>query len=168
MPRKDNAKKNRSRNERAMENRKYDADSPIQSPTVNDIADFGNAAVESNPITNNWKNQYEALFGSSDYSDFVRKANQGSDGWYSTIANGLPFVKDFHNALLGRDSAKDYLENNGLSWKDMQGYNDVSLLGRSSSGVSGLANQGGTYLSNIGNDLGKLYSGQKQAVNLYG
>lgn len=157
MPRKDDVKKNGSKNERAVDNRKYDADSPIESPTFNDISDAYLSSGVSGPagfIINNAR-------GANDYSDFVRNANGNTDGWFSTIANGIPILKDLHNALLGRDSAKDYLDNNGLGWEDMEGYNDIKLLGRTNSAVSGLAQSGGTYLSNIASDLGKLYSGQK-------
>lgn len=98
--------------------------------------------------------------GQQSYSDFTKRYNQLTDGWYSTIAGGIPLLSNLHNALLGRDSAKDYLDNNGMSWEDMQGYNDIKLLGRTSSAISGLANHSTSYLSNIGNDLGKLYSGQ--------
>lgn len=157
MPRKDDVKKNGSKNERAIDNRKYDADSSIQSPTSNDIVEIMSPIVQkSGPggfILSNMQ-------GVNNYSDFVRNANVSTNGWYSTLANGLPFIKDLHNAVLGRDSAEDYLKNNGMDWGDMEGYNDVKLLGRSSSGVSGLTQSGATWLNNISSDLGKLYSQQ--------
>lgn len=151
MPRKDDHVKSKSKNERSMDNRDK-AHMPVD--------------IQSN-ISNLYKYSSIPAFvaantsGASNYSDFVSNANQSSDGWYSVAANGIPIIKDIHNALLGRDSAKDYLNENGLSWSDMKGYNDMKLLGRASQGVSGLTQTGSTWLNNMGSDLGKLYSGQK-------
>lgn len=114
-------------------------------------------------LGNHVNNLADLYGGKQSYSDFTSRFNGYTDGWYSTLANGLPFISGMHNALLGRDSAKDYLDNNGLTWEDMKGYNDMKLLGRSASGVGSMAHQSGTYLGNIGNDLGKLYSGQRPA-----
>lgn len=153
MPRKDNVKKNGSKNERAMENREQ-AHSPIDSPNANDMAAVLQFSSPGAFIGYNMQ-------GANNYSDFVRNANVSTNGWYSTLANGIWGVKDLHNAILGRDSAEDYLRNNGLTWADMEGYNDAKLLGRASSGIAGLTSQGNTWLNNINSDLGKLYSNQK-------
>lgn len=154
MPRKDDIKKNRSKNDRASENRKYDADSTLPHISSNDMA---NVLQYSSPGAFIARN----MTGANNYSEFVKNANVNTDGWYSTFANGIWGLKDLHNALLGRDSAKDYLQENGLDWSDMEGYNDAKLLGRASSGVGGLVHQGSTWLNNIGSDLGKLYSQQR-------
>ena len=132
MPRKDNVKKNGSKNERSQDQRGISAPTQSSSYTYNDIADAMNPIMErAGPggfILSN-------MDGVHNYSDFVRNANVSTNGWYSTLANGLPFVKDLHNAVLGRDSAEDYLKNNNLTWGDMEGYNDIKLLGRSLASV---------------------------------
>lgn len=98
--------------------------------------------------------------GERDYSQVVADANEKTDGWFSTVANSVPIFNGVHNNLLGRDYAKDYMDNNGLSWKDMQGYNASKILGQASGGVSQLASTGARWLKNINNDLGKLYSSE--------
>lgn len=156
MPRKtDYDRSKKSRNERSMDNRER-VNSPIPSFGANDVHD-----VMMHTTYGNLENLVNDIGSSSNYSDFVSKANERSSGWYSTIANGLPFVNNLHRAILGRDSAEDYLKNNGLSWGDMEGYNDIKLLGSASSNLSPVISQAGTYLQNIANDLGKLYSGQQ-------
>lgn len=98
--------------------------------------------------------------GERDYSQVVSDANEKTDGWYSTVVNSVPVLNGVHNNLLGRDYAKDYLDNNGLSWKDAQGYNVSKILGQASSGISSLVGTGSRWLKNINNDLGKLYSSE--------
>lgn len=98
--------------------------------------------------------------GERDYSQVVSDANEKTDGWYSTVVNSVPIVNGLHNNMLGRDYAKDYMNNNDLSWKDMQGYNANKILGQASGGVSQLASTGARWLKNINNDLGKLYSSE--------
>lgn len=95
------------------------------------------------------------------YSDFSRMMNEHTDGWYGTAASAIPFVNNIHNALLGRDEQKDYLDENGLDWGDSQGYNAAKINFGISNNLATLSN-GGQYLQNIANDLGKLYSGQQQ------
>lgn len=98
--------------------------------------------------------------GERNYSQVVSDANERTDGWFSTVANSIPLFNGIHNNLLGRDYAKDYLNNNGLSWSDVQGYNAPKILGQASSGISSLVGIGSRWLKNINNDLGKLYSSE--------
>lgn len=98
--------------------------------------------------------------GERDYSQVVSDANEKTDGWYSTVVNSVPVLNGLHNNMLGRDFAKDYLNNNGLSWHDVQGYNASKILGQASSGVSSLVGTGSRWLKNINNDLGKLYTSE--------
>lgn len=104
---------------------------------------------------------WNAATSARDYSDFSRMMNQHTDGWYGTAANALPIVTNVHNALLGRDEQKDYLNENGMDWDQVQGYNAAKINFGISNNISSLANAGGNYLQNVSNDLGKLYSGQK-------
>lgn len=78
----------------------------------------------------------ELFTGNNDYSDFVSTANENTDGWYSTIMDSIPIVNNIHNSVLGRDSAIDYLNNTGLSWSDIPGYNTSKLTGRTSANVN--------------------------------
>lgn len=114
-----------------------------------DVNDWGNKMIQ---------HDIPDLIQSSSYSDMVSKANEYTDGWYSTIAGSLPIAGNLHRAMLGRDSAKDYLDENGMSWKDGQGYNIEKLVGSSSSNLGGAIATGGKWLKNAHNDLGKLYT----------
>lgn len=102
----------------------------------------------------------DMITGERDYSQVVKDANEKTDGWYSTVANSVPILNGVHNNLLGRDYAKDYMNNNNLNWDDIQGYNASKILGQASGGVSQLAGTGARWLKNINNDLGKLYSSE--------
>lgn len=160
MPRKDGYSSNERRK---SANPRFDPDRPKMNsgvgPTFNDIKD----AMQ--PVGEWFDNGVDLWTGQQSYSDFTSRYNQLTKGLYSTFANGIPLLSNMHNALLGRDSAEDYLKNNGLDWKDMEGYNDYKLLGRTNSAINGLSNQIGSYLTNIGNDLGKLYSGQTSKIS---
>lgn len=86
---------------------------------------------------NKHEERLDNLFkGNSDYSDFVATANENTDGWYETIADSIPIVNNIHQSVLGRDSAVDYLNNTGLSWSDIPGYNASKLTGRTSSNIN--------------------------------
>lgn len=98
--------------------------------------------------------------GEMDYSDLVKNGNVRTDGWTSTLMDSAPFLNQFHNAMLGRDYAKDYMENNGLTWADIEPYNADKLLSRTNNSVNNVVNQGTRWLKNTANDLGKLYSEQ--------
>lgn len=98
------------------------------------------------------------LLNGGSYSDFARSRDDAMDGWYSTVMDAVPFVRNVHNALLKRDEASDYLDNNNLSWKDAQGYNIAKLTSGISSNLGGALATSSKYLTNIHNDLGKLYS----------
>lgn len=108
---------------------------------------------------------------SSDYSDFVAKSNEATDGWYSTIANSVPVVSGIHNAVLNRDSSLDYLNNNGLSWGDVPGYKSNSLTQGTSSGIGSAGRDVGKIAAGI-HDLGEFYSGDPSVSamnnNMYG
>lgn len=111
-------------------------------------------------IKDTYNSVKDLMTGERDYSQVVADANEKTDGWYSTVVNSVPIVNGLHNNMLGRDYAKDYMANNDLSWKDMQGYNVNKILGQASGGVSQLASTGARWLKNINNDLGKLYSSE--------
>lgn len=98
------------------------------------------------------------LLGGGSYSDFTRSRNDAMDGWYSTIMDSVPLVRNVHNALLKREEASDYLDNNGISWNDAQGYNIAKLTSGISNNLGGALATSSKYLTNIHNDLGKLYA----------
>lgn len=97
--------------------------------------------------------------GNSNYSDFVSKANEATNGWYSTISGATPIVSGVHNALLGRDSALDYLNNTGLSWSDLPGYQSSRLTAGASAGINDIGRDFGKIADGV-NDLHKFYSGE--------
>lgn len=102
-----------------------------------------------------WQN---VTSGNSNYSDFVSKANEATNGWYSTIAGATPILSGVHNAVLGRDSALDYLNNTGFSWSDLPGYQSSRLTGGTSSGMSSIAGDVHKIADGV-HDLGQFYSG---------
>lgn len=132
----------------------------------NDAMDLykGYAKNTAGMITSGIKDTYNSvkdlMTGERDYSQVVADANEKTDGWYSTVANSIPIFNGVHNNLLGRDYAKDYMDNNNLDWKHIQGYNANKILGQASGGVSQLASTGARWLKNVNNDLGKLYSSE--------
>lgn len=99
-----------------------------------------------------------SLMSGGSYSDFVASRNEAMDGWYSTIMESVPVVRNIHGALLGRDQAMDYMSANGLGWKDVQGYNASKLTSPISNNLGGALSTGARYVNNVANDLGKLYS----------
>lgn len=104
---------------------------------------------------------------SSSYSDYVSKANERTNGWYSTIAGAIPIASGFHSALLGRDRAIDYLDNTGYSWSDIPGYMSSLLTGGSSAGLSNsVATM--TKIADGEHDLYKFYSGDPDPMNMTG
>lgn len=133
---------------------------------VNDnLSDFARSQNEH-------RHRLEDTFkGNSSYSDFVSKANQNTDGWFSAIAGGLPIVSGLHNSILGRDSAADYLRNTGYSWSDIPGYNAARLTGQTSAGISQTLG-GVTKIAAGIHDLGQFYSGDPSVSamtnNMYG
>lgn len=96
---------------------------------------------------------------SSSYSDYVSKANERTNGWYSTIAGAIPVASNFHNALLGRDRAIDYLDNTGYSWIDIPGYNAAMLTGGTSSNIGQGVNTA-MKIADGKNDLYEYYAGE--------
>lgn len=95
---------------------------------------------------------------SGSYSDYVSKANERTNGWYGTVANSVPIVNNVHNALLGRDSALDYLNNSGLSWSDLPGYQSSRLTNGTSNAISDAAHTIGKIMDGK-NDLYEFYAG---------
>lgn len=118
------------------------------------------AKMIGNGVQDTYDSIRDLATGERNYNQVVMDANEKTDGWYSTVVNSVPLLNGVHNNLLGRDYAKDYMDANGLSWKDIQGYNASKILGQASGGVSQLAGTGARWLKNINNDLGKLYSSE--------
>lgn len=100
---------------------------------------------------------YKNIRNSGSYSDFVSNANQSSDGWYGTVANGIPYVRDLHNAVLDRDRTMDILRNTGRSWDDIIGYNSNGLTSGTGSSLGSLT----TKIEDGVNDLFEFYTGDK-------
>lgn len=116
------------------------------------------------------KDLWNNATSSNSYSDFVSKTNENTDGWYSAIAGGIPFVNNLHNAILSRDRSRDYLNNTGLSWKDIPGYNAAMLTGGVSSAISGAASTA-MRIADGKHDLYEFYSGEPDAgygTRMYG
>lgn len=128
------------------------------------FSQWASALWDSEPVTafrdyaDGYVNDVKNLVTGGSYSDFVAGRNDAMDGWYSTIMDSVPFVRNIHNALLGRESAKDYLDENNLTWKDAKGYNVGKLTANISNNLGGAIATGSKYLKNASNDLGKLYS----------
>lgn len=125
------------------------------------FSDWWKAVAEpvGNYFSKGFSDMADLVSGGS-YSDFVSSRNDATDGWYSTIMDAVPLVRNVHNALLGRDSAKDYMDNNGLSWKDFQGYNTAKVTSNISNNLGGAIATSSKYLKNVNTDLGKLYANE--------
>lgn len=128
------------------------------------FSDWASAIWDSEPVTafrdyvKNGVNDMSDLISGGSYSDFTASRNNAMDGWYSTVMDSVPIVRNIHNALLGRESAKDYLDENGLTWNDAKGYNVNKLTANISNNLGGAIATGSKYLNNLSNDLGKLYA----------
>lgn len=96
---------------------------------------------------------------SGSYSEYVSKANERTNGWYSTIAGALPIAGNIHNAILGRDRANDYLSNTGYSWSDIPGYMSSLLTGGVSNQIGDAARSVSKILDGK-NDLYEFYAGE--------
>lgn len=121
----------------------------------------GYAKPVAKGITNYFKSGFQdmgKMLSGGSYSDFTRDRNEATDGWYSTLMDAFPLVGNIHRAILGRDSAKDYMDQNGLSWSDMLGYNTSKITANISNNLGGAIATGSKYLNNMSNDLGKLYA----------
>lgn len=94
---------------------------------------------------------------SGSYSDFVTKSNQATDGWYGTVANAIPYVRDAHNAVLDRDRTLDVLNNTGRDWGDVLGYNSNGITAGTGSSLGNLT----TKIEDGVHDLFQFYSGEE-------
>ena len=126
-----------------------------------------NGITNASNSYNKWNRSVADTFNDNrSYSDFVSKANEGTNGWYSTLAGAAPVLSGIHNAILGRDSSLDYLANTGLSWSDIPGYNASRLTGGSSAGISHVLGQIGK-IEDGKHDLGEFYSGDRDLHNVF-
>lgn len=106
-----------------------------ESVSDNPVGNVINTIYNPAQTVNNLRTVWNDATSSSSYSDYVRRANGRTNGWYGTIAGALPIAGGIHNAILNRDRTNDILNNTGRSWWDVLGYNSSALTGGSSAGL---------------------------------
>lgn len=126
----------------------------------NAISDFLDRAYNPATLVKNVRNVWNDITSSGSYSDYVSKANERTDGWYSTIAGAIPFASGVHNAILNRDRINDVLANTGKSWGDILGYNTFNATSGSSGGLQSALNSGRKIVDGV-HDLYEFYAGEK-------